>query len=90
MWLLRIFFQLFILIGMHCFLSMSSLLYAEAYLLRKGNERILDGFEEGVVILEEGTRNVSFSNRSAKGFKAADQSMLADNEVGPSAETNTE
>ena len=57
---------------------MSSLLYAESHMLRKGNERILDEFEEGVVILEEGTGNVSFSNRSAKGFKAADQSMFAD------------
>ena len=56
---------------MHCFINLSSLLYAEAEILRKGNERLLDNFEEGVVILEEGTGNVSFANKSAKAFKAA-------------------
>ena len=82
------FYQLLILTGMHCFFSMSSLLYAEADMLRKGNERLLNDFEEGVVILEEGTGNVSFSNRSAKAL--TDQPMFFDNEVGQSAKTDVE
>ena len=75
---------------MHCFLSMSSLLYAEADMLRKGNERILDEFEEGVVILEEGTGNVAFSNKSAKAFEAVDLSVFADIEMGPSANVDVQ
>ena len=55
---------------MHCLLSSSALLYAEADILRKGNERLLNNFEEGVVILEEGSSNVSFSNKSAKAIEA--------------------
>ena len=69
-WLITTFYQVAILTGMHCFLSVSSLLYAKADSLRKGNERILDNFEEGVIILEEDTGNVSFTNKSAKAFKA--------------------
>ena len=70
-WILCVFYQIVIFTGMHCFINLSSLLYAEAEILRKGNERLLDNFEEGVVILEEGTGNVSFANKSAKAFKVA-------------------
>lgn len=79
MWLIGILYLVVILTGMHCFMSVSSLLYAEADILRKGNERLLDDFEEGVVILEEGAGNVSFSNKTAKKFKTTmNQSSLTD------------
>ena len=70
------FYQVVILTAMHCFINLSSLLYAEAEILRKGNERLLDNFEEGVVILEEGTGNVSFSNKSANAIKATIDSRI--------------
>ena len=69
-WFISVFYQIAIVTAMHCFINLCSLLYAEAEILRKGNERLLDNFEEGVVILEEGTGKISFANKSAKAFKA--------------------
>ena len=56
------------------------MLYAEAEILRKGNERLLDNLEEGVVILEEGTTNVQFANKSAKkmNFKTENHSFFGE------------
>jgi len=44
-------------------------MYAEAEILRKGNEQLLNNLKEGVVIIEEASGLVTFVNEAAKRFK---------------------
>jgi len=44
-------------------------MYAEAEILREGNEKLLNNLKEGVVIIEENSRLVTFVNKAAKRFK---------------------
>lgn len=52
-------------------------MYAQTEILRKGNERLLDNLQEGVVIVEESSNRVSFTNKSARGFKRQQMQSVA-------------
>ena len=45
------------------------MIYAEAIILRTGNEQLLDNLEEGVIIQEKDTQEIIFMNKSAKNFQ---------------------
>ena len=44
------------------------MLFVNAELLRQGNDALLDGLDEGVIIIDEATNKVTFLNSAAKLF----------------------
>ena len=50
---------------MHLIVTKAGYLYIESEVLRGGNEEILDGLEEGVVIIGEANKNILYYNAAA-------------------------
>ena len=50
----------------HVVITSAGLLFVEAEILRQGNDSILDGLKEGVIILSEDTSEIHYWNRAAK------------------------
>ena len=49
----------------HWIITKVGFLFIEAEVLRKGNEQLLDGLEEGVIIVEEQSKDILFYNTAA-------------------------
>ena len=45
------------------------MIYADAEILRTGNEQLLNNLEEGVIIQEKDTQEIIFMNKSANNFQ---------------------
>mmetsp|Transcript_27432 Transcript_27432/g.36695 ORF Transcript_27432/g.36695 Transcript_27432/m.36695 type:complete len:177 (+) Transcript_27432:477-1007(+) len=53
----------------HLIISKVGMLFVETEVLRSGNEKILDGLEEGVVIVEEDSHDILYYNAAASSRK---------------------
>ena len=61
----------------HWIVTKIGFLFIESEVLRKGNEQLLDGFDEGVIVLEEKSNNILFYNAAAAGAHVESMPMLA-------------
>lgn len=52
----------------HIVITACGMLFVNAELLRQGNDALLDGLDEGVIIIDEATNKVTFLNSAAKLF----------------------
>ena len=55
------------LLIIHLMVVKVGMLYCDAEVLRGGNEQLLDGIEEGVIILEEESLDILYYNAAALG-----------------------
>ena len=67
--LFTVFWLFMNLLGTHIILEWIGMIFVKSESIRIGNENLLNGLEEGVVILDEDTTNVHFLNKAAKAFK---------------------
>lgn len=56
--------------AVHILLNSFGLYYIEAEILRQGNDELLDGLEEGVIIQEEPSRQVKYANKAVRDLGA--------------------
>ena len=59
------FFNMFVI---HMITTACGMLFVDAELLRVGNDALLNGLDEGVIIIDEGTGKVTFLNSAAEVF----------------------
>jgi len=52
----------------HMITKACGMLFVDAELLRVGNDALLNGLDEGVIIIDEGTGKVTFLNSAAEVF----------------------
>ena len=51
---------------MHVIITAAGMLFVDAEVLRLGNDALLNDLDEGVIIVDEATNEVTFLNRAAK------------------------
>jgi len=57
------------LILVHLIITKVGMIFVNAIVLRAGNDQVLDNLEEGVVILDEASHEILYSNKAASGIR---------------------
>ena len=76
---LNILFQAFTLWIIHICITKTGLIFVDAEILRGGNEQLLNQLEEGVIILQEETKDTLFANLTAQSIsinKSKNESIM--------------
>lgn len=63
-------FHLLILLCIHLVLTKFGFLFIDAEVLRSGNAQLLDNLEEGIIILDETSKEIMFYNNAAAGLSS--------------------
>ena len=68
-------FTVFYLCLIHFVMTWVGLIFVETKILRNGNEQLLHGLKEGVIILDEEHGHIAFLNKAAKRFQINDRTL---------------